>query len=263
MGGFDYPYGYEYDMGGYYTNLEDNFLGAIIVIYFLIILVSLAFSVVSYVLHSLGLYTIANRRKIRNSWLAWIPVGNLWVLGSVSDQFQYVAKGKVKNRRIQLVLLSVGLVALYIVWLICLVGMLFTGAMAAGFWLSTAAIAICPIVQLILEYIAYYDLYRSCEPDNSVLYLVLSIVFPVTLPFFVFFSRKKDGGMPPRKQTHIPRETEVVDTYPTEPVEAYPTEPVDAYPTEPVNAYPTEPVNAYPTEPVEEGFAQPADFEEE
>ena len=34
----------------------------------------------------------------------------------------------------------------------------------------------------------------------TVLFLVLSIVVSVTLPIFVFINRKKDGGMPPKKQ---------------------------------------------------------------
>ena len=48
-------------------------------------------------------------------------------------------------------------------------------------------------------YIAYYDLFRSCKPGNAVLFLVLSILFNVTLAFFVFFSSKSDEGMPERR----------------------------------------------------------------
>ena len=47
---------------------------------------------------------------------------------------------------------------------------------------------------------AIYDVYRSLDPKNSVMYLVLSIVFPVTEPCFLFFNRNKDAGMPPRRQ---------------------------------------------------------------
>ena len=47
------------------------------------------------------------------------------------------------------------------------------------------------------DYIALYKVYKSCTPKNATLYLVLSIVVSVTQPFFVFFSRNKDEGMPP------------------------------------------------------------------
>ena len=48
-------------------------------------------------------------------------------------------------------------------------------------------------------YIAYYDLFRSCKPGNAVLFLVLSIIFNVTLAFFVFACSKSDEGMPERR----------------------------------------------------------------
>jgi hypothetical protein len=55
------------------------------------------------------------------------------------------------------------------------------------------------VVGLVFQYVCYNDLYASCCPENQVLFLVLSILFNVTLPFFVFACRNKDGGMPPRK----------------------------------------------------------------
>ncbi len=42
-------------------------------------------SIVSYVLFSLGLYTVAKRRMINHPWLSWIPVANIWILGSLSE----------------------------------------------------------------------------------------------------------------------------------------------------------------------------------
>ena len=66
-----------------------------------------------------------------------------------------------------------------------------------GLCLPMAGIAIAAAV---VRYIAMYDIYTSCDPQNNILFLVLSILFSVTEPFFLFFSRNKDGGMPPRKQ---------------------------------------------------------------
>ena len=56
------------------------------------------------------------------------------------------------------------------------------------------------IAYTILYYMALYDVYKSLDPSNCVLYLVLSILIGVTQPFFLFFNRSKDGGMPPRQQ---------------------------------------------------------------
>ncbi len=202
MGGFSYPDEYYYNAGGIPEGMGAGVLGAFFAIYVLVILACFAFALVTYVLHSAGLHTVANRRGIRHGWLAWLPIGKLWVLGSISDQYQYVVKGKIKNRRRQLLLLQVGLIALYIVWFLCFLATMISGRAVPGFLLCLLAIAVFPVIQTVLQYMAYYDLYRSCEPESSVLYLILSILFSVTLPFFVFFCRKKDNGMPMRKQIH-------------------------------------------------------------
>ena len=39
--------------------------------------------------------------------------------------------------------------------------------------------------------------------ENGTLYLVLSILFSPTEPFFLFFNRDKDLGMPPRKKQPV------------------------------------------------------------
>jgi hypothetical protein len=65
------------------------------------------------------------------------------------------------------------------------------------------------IAYLVIRYMALYDVYRSVDPANSILYLVLSILFSPTEPFFLFFNREKDLGMPPRKQRTA--DTEYVD----------------------------------------------------
>ena len=182
-------------------------IGMIVVIVLLVFVVALAYGAVSYVLHSLGLYAIAKRRCIRNPWLAWIPVGNLWLLGSISDQYQYVAKGNVKNLRKLLLSLSIAYYALYAFQGVSTIGALFAGEgieAFAGVMGSDMLLSLLLIVMVVVEYIAYYNLYSSCQPSNATLYTVLSVIFSVTLPFFVFACRKKDLGMPPRKQPAAP-----------------------------------------------------------
>ena len=59
----------------------------------------LAFAVVCYVLEGKSLSAIARRRGIEKPWLAWVPVGSSWLLGSISDQYRYVTYGQVRSRR--------------------------------------------------------------------------------------------------------------------------------------------------------------------
>lgn len=68
---------------------------------------SFGLTVAAYVLTALALYTIAKRRGIKRPWLAWIPVADMWLLGCISDQYRYVTKGQVTNRRKTLLTLNI------------------------------------------------------------------------------------------------------------------------------------------------------------
>ncbi len=188
-------------------------LGAFVLVYGLVMLFAMAYSIAAYVLHSLGLYTIAQRRRIRKPWLAWIPLGNLWLLGSISDQYQYVAKGKVTGRRKIMLGLSIATAAIYFVWLFVTALSAVTGVGGVATVLlvlfGLLALFAVAITLAVFEYMCYYDLYRSCERTNGVLYLILSIIFSAIMPFLVFACRNKDDGMPRRKQPAavIPAET--------------------------------------------------------
>ena len=171
------------------------------------------FGIAAYILTALAIYTISRRRGLNKPWLAWIPVLNCWLLGSLSDQYRYVVKGENKSKRKWLLVLNVVKAVLIMsVVLLALVvagGIIFSlsdaemmrsingplmGILGLVLPLAAVAVALC-----VIRYMALYDVYRSLDPANAVLYLVLSILFTPTEPFFLFFNREKDMGMPPRK----------------------------------------------------------------
>ncbi len=230
-----FQYHYDYDFPSVEPGIGDaagSVAGAVIGFMLVFYLLMLAFCVVFYILQSLGLYTVAKRRGIHNPWLAWLPLGNMWILGSVSDQYQYVAKGRVRNRR----KILLGLTAAMFAMLFVIFGGMFSmilgaagemealaGAGVAVMLLAYLALLVVAIIAAVFQYIAIYDFYRSCEPDNSVLYLVLSVLFTISMPVFFFVCRKKDEGMPPKKTAQQPQpviETAVDQT----PVDAQPQE---------------------------------------
>lgn len=235
MGGFSYPDHFVFEAEPMPEIFGAGVAGVFLIVYLLILLFVMALSTVTYVLHSLGLYTIAKRRRIDNSWLAWLPLGNLWILGNISDQYQYVVKGKVKSRRKILLGVGIGLIAGYFLWLFITLINLAAGKEGVALLLlifGGLAIIAAAILLAVFQYMAYYDLYRSCDPSDAGLFLALSILFSGIMAFFVFACRKKDLGMPPRKQ---PAPQPVFETVTEAPAE--------------------EPVT-------EEGFAQPEEFEE-
>ena len=198
------------------------------------ILVLLIFCGVPYALESIAYYRMAQLRKISHPWLAWIPIGRGWILGSISDHYQEKAKMKVTNRRKWLLIL--GIVALVI-------GIAF----AVSFWtvnvryfqemginimdmsddseaiaentIISATLAssilrmfvfllltcIATIMLAVFRLIAVYDMFQSCDPSSAIWFFIISIVLPIIInglafvpSILVFISRFKTYGIPSR-----------------------------------------------------------------
>lgn len=179
------------------------------------------FGLAAYILTAIALYTAAKRRGIRKPWLAWIPVLNCWILGALSDQYRYVVKGQVKSKRkalLTLNLINAGLTVVILVIILAVIVGFFTSNYFAMNEEEVLELVFVPLVSivalsvpligisiaiLVIRYMALYDVYTSMDPGNNVLYLVLSVLVSVTEPFFLFFNREKDLGMPPRKQRPV------------------------------------------------------------
>ncbi len=169
----------------------------------------------AYIATAIGLYAIAKRRGIKNAWLAWIPIGNVWILGAISDHYRAVVTGQKKSRR--KILLGTGIAtSLFgmILVAICLgvvIDMLIAlqpgmmeipenvmlraGTIAVAALLLVLPTMVVAIVHAVFYFIALYDVYKSCEPNNAVLYLVLSILISYCRPVFLVLCRNKDEGM--------------------------------------------------------------------
>lgn len=181
-------------------------------------------SLISYVFTAFAIYTIARRREIKKAWLAWVPVLNVWILGSISDQYRYVVKEQVKSRRKVLLVLSLINGALSLAAVACLIGTgisVFNAALHQTAedqlgWIAMRGIGITLLVCLpmlvlgliafVFRAIALYDLYSSCEPQNNALYLILSLIpgiSKITQSLFLFLCRDKDEGMPPRRENPV------------------------------------------------------------
>ena len=164
--------------------------------------VVLLFGLISWILSSVGLHKIAKRRGIAHAWLAWLPIGREWVLGSVSDQYQHLVQGKITARRRILLILEVASIVVGIVYVVT-TAMAEIMAVADG---SVGGVLLAvgipyllflrvAVTNMVFSQICNFDLYRSCRPQSAVVFLVLGIVLPVCQPFFYFACRKKVLGM--------------------------------------------------------------------
>ncbi len=205
--------------------------------------ISWSISVLVYVFTAWSLYTIAKRRELRGAWLAWIPFGSIWLLGSLSDQYRYVARRQVCSKRkilltlsiINFVLLMIGVVAL-----VATVAGMFFGVAEMMMGASSDVLAhltmpavllllwaVVAIVYTVFKFMALYDVFISCDPANGVLFLVLSIFFGILRPIFLFVCRNKDCGMPPRRPQPVWQSTGGYQQPPMQPNYQPPTAPQD------------------------------------
>lgn len=208
-------------MNYYYDHsyeLEEEMMEGFAAIFGGVYLLCIVFSIAMYVIRALSVQTIARRRGLNHPWLAWIPVGSDWILGSISDQFKYLTQDREQSRRKILLGVSIAGAACGLATLVMYVAMIvqivlggdadvYSDAQLArmimkpmmGFLLVGLVAAIVGITKYVFQCMCKYDLYKSCDPKNATMFLVLGILFGVTEPFFLLACRKKDLGMPPRR----------------------------------------------------------------
>lgn len=183
-------------------------------------LISLALAVTLYVVRSIGLYKVAHRRGIKRPWMAWVPLADYWILGSVADHYRRVSLEENRNRRVLLTVLMCTYTAISLLQVIFAVDMVMTlleyadtmgiydlEQMVIGYEQRLGAespvgmlSSLLSLAASIFYYICLHDFYASCRPANKNMYLVLSILIPVTEPFFIFSCRYAELGMPQRDE---------------------------------------------------------------
>ena len=202
---------------------NDPVFRVFMIIWLVIYTLSWIYMALVYVLTGLSLHTIAKNRGILHPWLAWIPVGNLWILGSISDKYQYEVNGKRRRRRILLLLLSVAAIVTYVLASLfskCLIDgivvenssaseILFHIAYVGSLFVSVTIVSITAV----FGYVSLYDIYKSCVPEQTMTYLMMSIFVNVTMPFYLLNCRKLElgKGMEASKGVEVEFEVQIWD----------------------------------------------------
>jgi len=122
--------------------------------------------IVAYVLAALGLMQLAQNKGIENAWLAWIPFGNLYILGRIVETVK-IGTWEIPRLEIILPLLPIALIILSWIPLI-------------AFLSKVAAVALTALV--------LYRLFSKYRPEQAVLYTVLSVILGLFW-IFVFIIR--------------------------------------------------------------------------
>lgn len=92
--GYNYGYNYTYDVPAG-SDSSTEFLTVFLAVYVLILAAVLLVSLVGYVFHSIGLYTIGTRMGKEHAWLAFIPFARRYYQGELAGPI------RLKNKKIQ------------------------------------------------------------------------------------------------------------------------------------------------------------------
>jgi len=173
--------------------MEQNIVFVIAVVICALVVGSISIAV--YVLRALGLYKLAKNSQIRNPWLAWMPVGDTYIMGSLARNSPFV-KRKFPNIHIILPSIIGAYVIFYIAFMIYFFSIVPLG-MASNMFSFTPFVIFYILFMLFALFMAaayyfvLYHVYKSYDSNNTVLYTVLSIIFRLDFVFLFVIRNKK------------------------------------------------------------------------
>ncbi len=191
---------YYYDTPDMFESVGEATLGGIFIAVVLAALFFLAVSLVCYIIKGISLYTLAKRRGIKNAFFAFIPVLNMYLVGNIADDICATMNRKTKYAQKILILYIISLGISFVTFPISIICALITSFTGTAVILSVimcllgAASAVVSIGCDVYVYISLYRIYNEYAPRYSVVFEVLSIIFPVTQPFFLLYIRNKKSG---------------------------------------------------------------------
>lgn len=180
------------------------------------IAVSAVIGIAIYLLESISVYKMAKSAQIKNPWLAFIPVANGWVYGTLAEK--YKKKNGTKSARFGIILpvlegiVLIETIALTIFTVISIKEI--TGYALDAVNTSTEMVpeqfmSLIPVIILyfalmavafayaVVFFIALWRVYSSFDKSNATLYIVLSVIFTISVPIILFIIRNRKPEFDP------------------------------------------------------------------
>ena len=180
------------------------------------IAVSAVIGIAIYLLESISVYKMAKSAQIKNPWLAFIPVANDWVFGTLAEK--YKKKNRTKSARFGIILpvlegiVLIEAIALTIFTVISIKEI--TGYALDAVNTSTEMapeqfMSLIPVIILyfalmavaiayaVVFFIALWRVYSSFDKSNATLYIVLSVIFTISVPIILFIIRNRKPEFDP------------------------------------------------------------------
>lgn len=213
-----------YNNIGATENLEMVGVIAILVM-ILVYLIIMGLGIATYIINSLAIYRLADRRQIPNPWMAWLPFASDWIIGSIVDQYDEKNGIKRKWRVLLLTLSLISIIGIIVVYVGMIVGMLVMAIqetnMEPEVGPTLAFIGVLYIVLFIFAMLAsakgfcqaicIYKIYESTVPEKAVKYLLLYLLVPLAGPLCLLKCQDKGYPYPQESEPVLSETTETVE----------------------------------------------------
>lgn len=169
-----------------------------------------------YLLESISVYKMAKSAEIKNPWIAFIPVANDWVFGTLAEK--YKKKNGTKSARFGIILpvlegiVLIEAIALTIFTVISvkeITGYAFDAVNTSAEMVPEQFMSLIPVIILyfalmavaiayaVVFFIALWRVYSSFDKSNATLYIVLSVIFTISVPIILFIIRNRKPEFDP------------------------------------------------------------------
>lgn len=180
------------------------------------IAVSAVIGIAIYLLESISVYKMAKSAEIKNPWLAFIPVANDWVFGTLAEK--YKKKNGTKSARFGIILpvlegiVLIEAIALTIFTVISvkeITGYALDAVNTSAEMAPEQFMSLIPVIILyfalmavaiayaVVFFIALWRVYSSFDKSNATLYIVLSVIFTISVPIILFIIRNRKPEFDP------------------------------------------------------------------
>lgn len=169
-----------------------SFALAVVPVLFILAVYAVIFvlAILSYVLRSLGLYTMAKNTAEENPWLAWIPLAHEYLAGKMADHYT-ASRGKKTSYARLLLVLVVASAGLFVVIFVLMFLITFATAFSSIYGeIIVNLLFVWPVALFCLWYLcffaaiiavkvfqvmAHYQIYLDFAPQSATLYTILTI----------------------------------------------------------------------------------------
>ncbi len=190
--GYDYYYPYDYST----NSIDLSSIAGILAVFGIVIFLAIAISLTVYVFYAISLYTLANKRGMKNTFLAFIPIANTYFLGKITDDICRTMNQKTNYAQKLLVFNIISVAASIILSPLLLVAGLLrnVAVLLVVVMLFYLLILLANVCYLVFFYIALYKIYKEYAPNNAVLFEIISIIVNISHPFILFAIRNNKSG---------------------------------------------------------------------